>query len=348
MEAKMGDRNDNIEFLKHKCEIYGRLDDTVYRRKRNGELTEYDYEYIPKYAATVLSKRTEIIIKVLGTISNLREVEYQDISKRLFYYTPYLLYAGKYSFTANTFYKISKSGEYELVTGNVSTFCKLSPRTMLKNGFREIGSHNLRCYYEDELYSEREVIVIPPEIALETTYEAWYEDNLLEILERAVPDFESMMIYHRHLKRKDIYANMSGKADDNLVILKSDDPDIMFSRKNPSHSGNEQTRYFCDVYPHITECWKNVQPDFMTVWRKLYQFWYEENIRDEIKAFTGLHLWTSIVFKAAANLSFDLNSLSPDNWLPGVITLGNLLTAGDIDKSGLSAEELNTNIFELT
>jgi hypothetical protein len=41
--------------MKGTCDIYGKLDDIVYRRQAIGELWEYDNEYIPKHPATVLS-----------------------------------------------------------------------------------------------------------------------------------------------------------------------------------------------------------------------------------------------------------------------------------------------------
>ena len=338
-------RNDRIEFLKRKFEIYGRLDDMVYRRKRNGELTEYAYEYKQKYAATVLSQRTEIINRVLSAIANMRDDDFSDISKRLFYYAPYILYCGKYSFTANTFFMIRKKGEYEMLIGSMATIRNLAPRSVLKYRFMEEGSQILRCFHDDELYSQREIIVISEESELEAAYRAWFEDNLAEILAKQVPDFEDITKYHRHLESKDIYQSVSGKADDNLVLLKSANPKIMFSRSNPSHAGNVQTQYFCKVYPHIAECWKNVQSEFLSIWQIYYQRWFDAHNKEEITTTSRLNLWTRIVYRAAENLGFDLLTLSPKNWLPGISTIGDLLAAADEDNMGLTVEELNVKIY---
>jgi hypothetical protein len=341
----MSYRNDGIAFLRKKCEVYGRLDDTVYKHKRNGELMQYEYEYKPKYAATVLSKRTEIINRVLGTLVNLRDDDYGDLSKRAFYYTPYIVYAGKYSFTANTFFMIREKGEYEVISGCMAAIRNLAPRSIIKYRFMEEGSQILHCIRDDELYSQREIIVISGTENIEAAYMAWFDDNLAESLVKPVPDFENITKYHRHLESKDRYKNLCGKADDNLIILKSANPDIMHSRSNPSHLGNVQTRYFCDVYPHITECWKNVQPEFQTVWKKYHQQWFDENNKVKITTTTGLNLWTKILFRAASNLGYDLHTLRPDNWLPGIENIGDFLAAGDASCLGLSNEELTVDIF---
>ena len=53
----------SIDFLRNNCDIHGRLGDTVYRRKRNGERYSYPFEKREKYAATTLSKRSDIMMK---------------------------------------------------------------------------------------------------------------------------------------------------------------------------------------------------------------------------------------------------------------------------------------------
>jgi hypothetical protein len=97
------------------------------------------------------------------------------------------------------------------------------------------------------------VTVITGGSDFEAVYQAWSGLHLAEILEMVLPDFESMAIYRRYLKSASMYLNISGKADEEMIIRKSQNPEIMFSRKNVSHTGNVHIRYFCEIYSHIME-----------------------------------------------------------------------------------------------
>ncbi|MCF7918697.1 MAG: hypothetical protein K9N06_02140 [Candidatus Cloacimonetes bacterium] len=332
----------DIKFLERTCEIHGRLVDTVYRRKRNGELYTYEYEHKPKYASTVLSRRTGIINKVITTMIDPRKQDFAEVAKRVFYYTPYFVYPGAYSFTCNTFFKVSAKGEYEVNFNGMSSISKLAPRTQLKFSFPQTGIYTLQCGQEGKLPATREIRVIPSESDLEAAYLEWFAVHLSEILELPLPDFESMTIYRAHLKGRDIYRDLSGKADDVMVLVKSRDPAVMYSRRYVNNSGNAQSQYFCAVYPHITECWKAVSPEFREVWKQYHQNWYHAHYPENDKVFWFVQLWTRILFKAAAELGFDLLQLSPENWLPGIETLGDLIAAAGEGNYGLSQEELQT------
>ena len=56
----------SIDFLRYNCDIHGRLGDTVYRRKRNGERYSYPYKKRKKYDATTLSSRSDIMMKKIN------------------------------------------------------------------------------------------------------------------------------------------------------------------------------------------------------------------------------------------------------------------------------------------
>jgi len=342
----MSNKENDIAFLKRNCDIYGKLDDTVYRRKCNGELWEYDYEYVSKYPATILSRRTEIVNKELGMFTNIRSEDYKSYASILFYYTPYIIYRGRYSFTANTFYKINERSDYELNTGGVSMTRTLAPRTKVEYRFQEPGSIRFRCYQNNELYSEREVIVIAEDIELEAAYQEWFEEHLAYIVQLPVPEFVSRKTYRRHLKSKsNTYADFSGELGTDLQIVRCKDPETMFVRKRADHSENPQTLYFSEVAPQIIKCWNGVQPEFLEVWNKYHKLWYKENIKLDNKVFNVVHLWIRVMFRAASELEFDLKTLSIENWLPGIVTLGDFLEIAGMDSYDLSDEELNASIF---
>ncbi len=332
-------------YMERNFEIHGRLGEVIYRRKRNGKLYTYAYEYIPKYAATVLSRRSEAVARAAAGVCNPREQDYQEVVKRIYYYTPYIIYAGTYSFSCNTFYKIREKGDYEICWSGLSFNRSLSPRTKESYTFRELGSYILQCYYEGELYSERNVIVVETETVLEEVYAAWFNEHLAEILLMPVPDFASLTGYRRHITSRSIVRSLSGRLSEGVELCQSTEPDRMYFRQSADHSGNEQTQYFCEVYPRISTCWQAVSIEFKKVWEKYHNQWLDVHFKKRRKGTGVLHLWTRLVFRAAAELSFDLEELSVDNWLPGVETLGDLLETAGETQYNLATEELATNIF---
>jgi hypothetical protein len=323
-------------YVEQRFTIYGKLGDTVYRRKRNGTAYNYPYQFKPKYSATVLSRRSNAIARIAASVSNPRHADYKSIINRIYYYTPYFVYAGSYKFTCNTFYKLREKGEYEIKMGGMGIVRKLAPRTKVEYSFTNVGSHRLECWHNGTLYSEREVIVITAESELEAVYGQWFAEHLAEILALPEPGFTSLKRYHRCLKGTNYLASISGKAEENLYIYQGNKPDVMYSRQSADHSGNPQTHYFCLIYPHIRDCWKVVNPSFLSFWQVYQNKWLNAHIKKSHKATGILHLWTSAVIRAAAETGFDLEHLSPENWLPGIETLVDLVTAAGYKRYDVS------------
>jgi len=323
-------------YVQRRFTIFGKLGDTVYRRKRNGERYSYPYQYKEKYQPTVLSRRSDDIARKAAAISNPRHADYKSIINKIYYYTPYFVYAGKYKFTCNTFYKLREKGEYEIKVNGMGFIRHLAPRTKEEYSFTLEDSYQLECWHNGILYSEREVIVISAEAELETVYDAWFDAHLEEILALPEPDFVSLKRYPRCLKGTTYVRSMSGKAAENLYIYQGKQPDMMYSRSAASHEKNPQTHYFIQIYPHIRDCWKAVNNDFLIAWQIYQTMWLENHFKKTRKATGILHLWTSAVIRSAAELSFDLKYLAPDNWLPGIETLGDLVESAGFLRYGLS------------
>ena len=332
-------------YIQRRFTIFGKLGDTVYRRKRNGERYSYPYQYKEKYQPTVLSRRSDEIARKAAVISNPRHTDYKSIINKIYYYTPYFVYAGEYKFTCNTFYKLREKGEYEIKVNGMGFIRQLAPRTKEEYSFASADNYQLECWHNDELYSEREVIVISAESALETVYNAWFNAHLEEILALPEPDFVSLKRYPRCLKGTTYIRSVSGKAAENLYIYQGSQPDMMYSRSAASHAENPQTHYFCLIYPHIRDCWKVVDFGFLISWQIYQSRWLDNHFKKTRKATGILHLWTSAVIRAAAELSFDLEHLAPDNWLPGIETLGDLVEAAGYLRYGVSDKVWQQPIF---
>jgi len=332
-------------YAQRRFTIFGKLGDTVYRRKRNGIRYSYPYEYKEKYQPTVLSRRSDAIARKAATISNPRYAGYKSLIKKIYYYTPYFVYAGKYKFTCNTFYKLREKGEYEIKVNGMGFIRKLAPRTIEEYSFAPEVSYRLECWHNGELYSEREVIVISAEAELESFYNAWFDAHLEEILALPEPEFESLKRYPRCLKGTSFVRSVSGKAADDLFIYQGKLPNMMYSRGAASHEENPQTHYFCLIYPNISSCWKAVSSDFLPAWQIYQTRWLDNHIRKTLKATGILHLWTSSVMRAAAEISFDLEHLATDNWLSGIETLGDLVEAAGYLRYGVSDKVWEQRIY---
>jgi hypothetical protein len=341
----MGDGSGYIKYLEGNFEIFGRLGDVVYRRKRNGERYIYEYEYKPKYDSTLLSKRSEAVARAASGVSNPREADYQEIINRIYYYTPYILYAGSYTFSCNTFYKISRKGDYEIRLGLMAYNRRLYPRTKESYTFYVEGSYQLQCYQGGELYSEREVIVIGAGHDIKEAYAAWFAENLAAIIAMPVPDFEGVKQYKPHLKSRGIVQSMSGKLGDAGELMRGRRKDEMHFRQSAAHIENIQTRDFCAEYPQVATCWHQISDDFAAAWRRYHGLWLDKNIRKTVKGTSILHLWAKLIFGAAGELGFDLRELSVENWLPGVETLRDLLLISKEKNYGISEVDLDARIF---
>ena len=57
------------------------------------------------------------------------------------------------------------------------------------------------------------------------------------------------------------------------------------------------------------------------------------------------NFWSKLLFRACGDMCFDPEELSPENWLPGVETIGDLILAANMGNYGLGEDELKTKIF---
>ena len=78
---------------------------------------------------------------------------------------------------------------------------------------------------------------------------------------------------------------------------------------------------------------------------ELVEKWYKDNFRLNDKVFNVVHLWIRVTFRAASELGFDLKTISVENWLPGIETIGDLILTANMGRYGLTEEELNTRIY---
>ncbi|MCF7912098.1 MAG: hypothetical protein K9M99_06200, partial [Candidatus Cloacimonetes bacterium] len=95
----------------------------------------------------------------------------------------------------------------------------------------------------------------------------------------------------------------------------------------------------------VTGCWNAASAEFKKVWEKYHIRWFDANYRKDWKIVRQHNLWSKLVFRAGGVLGFDLEEISPDNWLWGVETLGDLLKVCGMRRYGLSVEELEVKIF---
>ncbi|MCF7920335.1 MAG: hypothetical protein K9N06_10540 [Candidatus Cloacimonetes bacterium] len=334
-----------ITYALKRFDIHGKLQNIVFRRKRNGEKHAYLYEYVPKYEPTVLSRRTDAIARIAATISNPRHADYSENIVKIYYYTPYFVYPGTYNFTCNTFYNIRKAGDYQIQIGNIIINRRLTPRTRESFTFEEEDIISINCWMDGKLWSERMIVVITEDYNLEGLYRDWLSEHLGDILASPEPGHRSLKKYHREIIGVSHMKTVTGKAEENLVIYKGAGEYTMHARKAVDHAENPQTRKFLSTYQRMLSCWKATAPEFNTVWKDYHKIWFRNNVRRYQRATNCLHLWTLAIHRAAAKLSFDLENLSVDNWLPGVQTLGDLLKAAGLAYYGLTEEKLGVEIF---
>ncbi|MCF7912729.1 MAG: hypothetical protein K9M99_09385 [Candidatus Cloacimonetes bacterium] len=344
------------DFIENYCDIHGRLGDTIYRHKRNGELYKYPYKYVPKYQPTVLSRRSECVMREINILTNKHRPGFKEILHKLYYYTPYFIYPGSYSFTCDRFLKIRRKGEYLLqVDDGLKEVRKLAPRSKLKYPFEDEGEHIIRCYTEDGLYCERKLTVISEEQELEDVYADWYAEHLAEILALPDPRYEPLEKYIRCVIPSVWFTSLTGKLDD-IVFYSTPDSHLdlgkmkknfMYTRKMGSYEHNAQSHYFLQVQPRVNVCWKGIRLDCRNVWEKFYNRWFDKNyMKGKHPRAVGPHnLWSRLLFRAAKVLGFDLETLSVEHFLSGVETIGELLSASGVGSYGLTQAELRTKIY---
>jgi hypothetical protein len=332
-------------FVESFCEIHGRFGYMVYRRKRNGQPWVYEYEYVPKYSPTVLSRRTNCIVRAAAGVSNPRYKGYKEIVQKIYYYTPYFVFAGDYSFTCNTFFKLRKPEVYGLEVDGMQISLKLAPRTKLNFVFEAGQEYEIKCYYNGRRYSQRQVIVIDEEAELEEVYGEWFSEHLSEILSWQLPYFGTNKVYRRGIIPPFWLQYIVGKTESGVLYRSSFRERFMYSRKSIEHGHTAEGDYFYATQKRVTACWSASTPDFRKVWEKYHIRWFDGNYKKDSKIVRQHNLWSKLVFRAGGILGFDLEELSPDNWLWGVETLGDLLEVCGMGRYGLSLEELNVKIF---
>ncbi|MCF7911303.1 MAG: hypothetical protein K9M99_02145 [Candidatus Cloacimonetes bacterium] len=346
-----------VSFIESFCEIHGRFGDKVYRRKRNGQPWVYEYVYKPKYAPTVLSRRTSYIARAAARISNPRYKGYRDILQKIYYFTPYFVYAGNYSFSCNTFFKLRFAGDYGIELDGSRISLHLAPRTKLNFAFDEAGEYEIKCYKDGRLYSRRQVIVIDAESDLEEIYTNWFNEHLeeiytnwfnehlAEILSWQLPCFGKKKVYRRGIIPPAWVQYLVGKTEQGILYRSSYRERFLYSRQSYAHVHSSQGDYFYRSQKQVTECWNASTADFKQVWEKYHIRWFDANYRKNWKIVRQHNLWSKLVFQAGGILGFDLEELTPDNWLWGVETLGDLLEVCGMGRYGLSVEDLGVRIF---
>jgi hypothetical protein len=334
----------HVGFLEKYCHIHGKFGDKVYRRKRNGKPWVYDYHYIPKYHATTLSKRTSYVLKAAAGLSNPQYKGYNVILNKLYYYTPYFVYAGRYSFTCNTFLKLRQARTFTIDINGIKLDLKLAPRSKLPLHFAA-GNYTIKCYIGSRLYSERQVIVIDETADLKTVYSDWYDEHLSEILQYPDPRYRAMWIYRRGIEPPAWINSFWGKTKAGIVYRSSKRDRFMYVRSSYEHVHRADTDYFYTVQKRVNACWNATAGEFKEVLKKYCWRWFDGNYKRTEKIVKVHNLWSKLVFMAGGILGFDLEELSPDNWLPGVETMGDLLEVCGMGRYGLSGEELSVRIL---
>jgi hypothetical protein len=331
-------------FIEEFCDIHGRFGDKVYRKKNNGQPWVYDYVYKPKYAPTILSRRSVCVVKAGAMLSNPQYKGYRSLINKLYYYTPYFVYAGVYSFSCETFLKIRRAGQYTVSINDIRLPMKLFKRKLLPFEFVS-GEYEIKCYKADELYSERKVIVIDADADLEGVYSDWYAEHLEEILHYPDPRFRALRIYHRGVEMPFWVQYIVGKTESGIMYRSSCRERFVYSRKAYEHAHNASGDYFYTAQTQVMACWSASSGAFRRVWEKYHIRWFDANYRKDWKVVRQHNLWSKLVFRAGGILGFDLEELSPENWLPGVETMGDLLEVCGMGYYGLGVCERKTLIF---
>ena len=331
-------------FVENFCDIHGRFGDKVYRKKNNGQPWVYDYIYRPKYDSTILSRRVDYAVKTACVISNPQYTGYKPIINKIYYYTPYFVYAGVYSFSCESFLKVRHSGQFTVEINDIRMPMKLFKRTMLTYEFVS-GEYEIKCYNGDTLYCERKVIVIAAEADLEEVYSDWYAEHLDEIINYPDPRYPPLRLYPRGLIVPVWLQYIVGKTESGILYRSSRRERFQYSRQPYVHSHTEQGDHFYTAQKQVNVCWKGAAAEFRKVWEKYHIRWFDANYRKNWKIVRQHNLWSKLIFRAGGILGFDLEELSPENWLLGVETLGDLLGVCGMGFYGLKEEELNVRIF---
>jgi hypothetical protein len=335
----------SAKFITKRCHIHGRFGGKVYRRKRNGELWVYDYVYKPRYDPTVLSRRFDCIIKQASKFTNPMWAGYKLLIRKFFYYTPYFVYAEDYAFTCEDFLKIRRARDYTIEINDIKLNMYLTKRSPFCLKCEPGKSYEIKCYIDDRFYSSRKVVVIDPEADLEQVYANWYDEHLREVIEAPDPKFRCIKLYHRGIQPPTWISSFWGKTEVAIIYRSHKLDRLMYSRQPYEHVHNASTDHFYLSQKQVNECWNSADVDFKEVLKKYCWRWFDGNYKRTEKIVKVHNLWSKLVFRAGGVLGFDLEELAPDNWLPGVETVGDLLEVCGMGEYRLSGEELKVGIF---
>jgi hypothetical protein len=283
-----------LDFVEQNFEIHGEFEGKVYHTKRNGVVEKYDYDPVSHYERVPLTIRNEWIRRYAVQASNPRQSGYKAIIRKLNYYTPYILPAGKQKLTGGTAFYVRERGEYEFRwqgspagSGQV-----VGKRTKLSFNFCSEGEFTLECRHEDELYCLRWFIITGND--LDIAYESWLAAHFDEILSEPEPEYESLKTYRRGMRSKVNWAKGLEGGFDKEVIYQvnkfayKDDKrqrPWLYHRQRYNHSGNPQTQLFNEKMQEIGAAWRILTQAERDEWNKKAQKYKK-------KRWTGYNLFT--------------------------------------------------------
>jgi hypothetical protein len=288
-------RNRNIiDFVEHNFEIHGEFEGEVYHLKRNGEQEKYPYQPVSFYQRTPLVIRNEAIRRFAATVSNPRQTDYQSILKKLNYFTPYILNPGSQKFMGETVFYVRERGDYEFCWQGMPMGINrtLARRTPMELSFHAEGEFILEIYYQNELYCQRNFIIISSD--LETACNAWLSANLEYVLSLPEPEYESIKTYRRGLRSKvNWVTGITGRCQTEIVY---EVPEYsykdqkrarpwLYHRRKYDHSSNPQTQYFNNKIVEIGQKWQDLSQTKRDEWNK-------EAARYKKLRLTGFNLYT--------------------------------------------------------
>jgi len=284
-----------IDFVQRNFEVHGEFEGTVYRTKRNGTQEHYPYDPVSYYQRTPLVIRNEAIRRFAATVSNPRLTEYKSMIKKLNYYTPYILNPGAQKFLGETAFYVRERGDYELRwQGMPMGFHQIiAPRTMVELSFHAEGEFGLDCYYQGELYCQRNFIITSGN--LDAAYEIWLAANLEYILSLPEPEYESIKTYRRGLRSKVNWITaITGKCHEEVIYevpdysykdSKRENP-WLYHRRKYDHIVNPQTVAFNSSMVAIGAAWQALSEEEKSYWKSKAN----KLVRKRV---TGLNLFTS-------------------------------------------------------
>lgn len=298
-------RKDKMNFLERNFEIHGEFEGKVYRRKRNGEWEKYAYEPQSHYRRTPLVIRNENIRKAISGISNPNNSDYSDLVRKVNYYTPYIVPPGDWKFMGETVFYVRERGEYTLHWQGTGVAEKrtISKRTAVKFSFLSEGSFHLDCYFDEELYCEREFIVTTRD--LDESYQGWLEEHLSEILQKPEVEYEELKLYRRGMcSKRNWLLGVSGKCK--LEILyplpiqkkgsRARENPWLYHRKDYDHRYNIQSRSFNLRMKNIGQLWQNLSEKEKAEWEEKAETLYRlRGSKLKHSRLTGFNLFTSSV-----------------------------------------------------